>query len=86
MNDYGVNLDEAAQPSEDLVEGIHIKNTGNLKFVHMSNTVSLQSAREVLEAPGTDMVQLAPAAKRFGLKGRAPRITNQPNAKFDFGA
>lgn len=86
LNDFSVNLDEVAPPSPNIPDAIHIKNTGKLRFVHTPNQVTLTTAKDVLDTPGTDLVSLAPPAKRFGLKGRAPRITNQPNAKFDFGA
>ena len=84
--EQNVFLDQLARPSETFSDAVYVKNTGDNKYVHITNTVSMQPALEVLQAPNTELTQLGPVAKRFGLKGRAPRITNQPNAKFDFGA
>ena len=45
----------------------------------------LEDAAIILGQPNTDMNQLASINNKFGMKGRAPVITNQPNAKIDFG-
>ena len=81
----GIHLNKSGTTSDALANAVIIKNTGDDKFIHITDLVSIDDAHSVLNRPGTDMSELAPTAKRFGLKGRPPVITNQPNAKIDFG-
>lgn len=81
----GILLDETADLSDTISGAIILKNTGNKKFIHVTDLVSLIPAASILGNPDTNMGQLAPTGKAFGLKGRPPIITNQPNAKIDFG-
>ena len=82
--DKGVHLDQVAENNKNLQGGITVKNTGNKKFIHTTDLVSLRDAISVLSQGDTNMSALASAAGKYGMKGRAPIITNQPNTKIDF--
>tara|TARA_R110001632_G_scaffold33443_6_gene85609 strand:+ start:3164 stop:3985 length:822 start_codon:yes stop_codon:yes gene_type:complete len=81
----GIMLDETAMKSPTLPDAIIINDHDDKKFIHITDLVTLEDALTVLDDPSTDMRALAPTATRYGMKGRAPIITNQPNAKIDFG-
>ena len=81
----GIDLDAVAHNSQTLSGALVIKQGDSKNMIHITDNVTLQDAKSVLSEPNTDIGELAPAVKRFGLKGRAPIITNQPNTKVDFG-
>ena len=81
----GIDLDAVARNSQTLSGALVIKQGDTKNMIHITDNVTLQDAKSVLSEPNTDIGELAPAVKRFGLKGRAPIITNQPNTKVDFG-
>ena len=74
----GIMLDQTAG-------AITLSDTGFTKYIHITDSVTLEDAAIILGQPNTDMNQLASINNKFGMKGRAPVITNQPNAKIDFG-
>jgi|21_taG_2_1085346.scaffolds.fasta_scaffold00066_13 hypothetical protein len=82
--EQGIFLAQVADLSETLPEAVVLKDTGDKKYIHITDLVSMNLAKTVLSDPNSNMRQLAPTSKRFGMKGRAPVITNQPNAKIDF--
>jgi len=81
----GVLLSETAEVSDTLSGAITLKDTGDKKYIHITDAVTMEPAHIVLGRPDTNMRELGGIATKFGMKGRAPVITNQPNAKIDFG-
>ena len=80
----GVLLNQSAKKSTTVSDAIVLSDTSDSKYIHITDLVTLEESINILGAPNSDMRELAPPAKRFGLKGRPPVITNQPNAKIDF--
>jgi hypothetical protein len=82
--DQDIHLDQVAEYSNTLQGAITVKDIGNKKYIHTTDLVSLQDATNVLKGPNTNMTELASSTAKYGMKGRAPIITNQPNTKIDF--
>jgi len=80
----GIHLDKVAQKSVNLPSAIKINNISEHKYIHTTDLISLSPGIEILKQPNTNINALAPSNKKFGMKGRAPIITDQPNTKIDF--
>ena len=79
-----VHIDQVVDASTSLPDAINVKSWGDKKYIHITQKVNLESGLSVLQRDDTNMTQLAPTEQRFGMKGRAPVITNQPNFRVDW--